>query len=258
MSDLRDRLDQIKRAAPATPPAAPRPRLRPATRLDEALPGTAIRFETLTCWRIDTPFDRACPTHGVTPATLPTVFAQLEPATPLDPARTVILDIETTGFSGQQVFLVGVVLPDRDPLTVTQWLARDYPEEPALLHALAAELATRDTWITFNGKSFDEPFLRDRAILHRVPLPPTQRHVDLLHAARRRWKTDLPDCRLATLEQHILRRPRVGDVPSADVPDLFRFFIETGNAGPLRPVVEHNQIDLISCTELLQHLCPTR
>ena len=60
--------------------------------------------------------------------------------------------------------------------------------------------------------------------------------------------------RLETLEQHVLSRTRVGDVPSCDVPDLFHHFVRTRNAAPLRPVLEHNQLDLVSCAELLLQL----
>jgi len=90
--------------------------------------------------------------------------------------------------------------------------------------------------------------------VHGIELRPPEVHVDLLHAARRRWRAKLPDCRLETLERQVLERVRVGDVPSCDVPDLFHHFIRTGNAAPLRPVLEHNRIDLVSSTELLLQL----
>jgi uncharacterized protein len=176
------------------------------------------------------------------------------PAAGLDPARTVAIDIETGGFSGTEVFLIGLVLLDSRPLRVVQLLARDYPEEEAILRALAELGEQRDTWVTFNGKTFDEPFLRDRAVRYRVPLKPPANHVDVLHSARRRLRGQVPNCKLQTLEQHLLGWQRVGDVPGADIPDLFHHFIRTGNAAAIRPVLEHNQLDLISCTELLLRL----
>jgi uncharacterized protein YprB with RNaseH-like and TPR domain len=172
----------------------------------------------------------------------------------VDPAHTLVMDIETGGFSGTPVFLIGVVALDSRPLAVEQWLARDYPEEEAILRRLARWSGRRSTWVTFNGKSFDAPFVLDRARVHGIELRPPEAHLDLLHAARRRWRTRLPDCRLATLERRVLGRVRVGDVPSSDVPDLFHHFIRTRNAAPLRPVLEHNRIDLVSSTELLVRL----
>ena len=172
----------------------------------------------------------------------------------LDPSQTLVLDIETGGFSGTPVFLIGVVALDSRPLQVEQWLARDYPEEETILRRFAQWARRRRMWVTFNGKSFDAPFVLDRARVHGIELRPPEVHVDLLHAARRRWRAKLPDCRLETLERQVLERVRVGDVPSCDVPDLFHHFIRTGNAAPLRPVLEHNRIDLVSSTELLLQL----
>ncbi|MBP7746460.1 MAG: ribonuclease H-like domain-containing protein [Phycisphaerae bacterium] len=253
----RQRLDDLKAGGVpgARPAASP---VRPTARaLAEVVGGQESRCDKLVYWSLETPFDDVCAQHEVRPRSLlrPLHYnvGGGHPAV-VDARRTMILDIETGGFSGAPVFLIGLALLDDRPLRVRQFLARDYPEEEAILRALARLTTERDTWVTFNGKSFDEPFLRDRATIHRVRLTPPRLHVDLLHAARRVWRGQVPNCRLGTLEEHILHRPRVGDVPSSDVPDLFHHFIRTGNAAPLRPVLVHNQIDLVSATELLLRL----
>jgi uncharacterized protein YprB with RNaseH-like and TPR domain len=252
MDGIRQRLDDLRsrrreRTAPAATPPPP-----PAT-LADALGGRELVTSAGPCWFVETPFQAICPDA---PDSWPTHLrsAADDPADGLAAGRVAVLDIETGGFAGTPVFLIGVVLPDDGPLRVTQFLARDYPEEAAILAALADALGGRDTWVSFNGKSFDEPFLRDRAVRHRVALPPAPQHVDVLHQARRAWRGQCPNFRLGTLEQWVLGRPRVGDVPSADVPDLFHHFIRTGRAGPLRPVLEHNRIDLVSSVELLLRL----
>jgi uncharacterized protein YprB with RNaseH-like and TPR domain len=260
MSDLHRQLDELKATLPppstSAPSTAPWQPPSPAT-LDAVLGGAEARVGEAAYWRVETPFDAIWVGHGVEfgrlAAPLFDPCGAEEPAA-IDPRRTMILDIETGGFAGTPVFLIGVVLLDQCPLAVRQLLARDYPEEAAILRALAELAAARDTWVTFNGKSFDEPMLRDRTTLHHVPLPPPRLHVDLLHAARRLWRGAVPDCRLTTLERHILSRERIGDVPSMDVPDLFHHFMRTGSAGPLRAVLEHNRIDLLSATELLLRL----
>jgi uncharacterized protein YprB with RNaseH-like and TPR domain len=252
MSDIRRQLDDLKAGRPArhavrrtSPGAAP-------AGLGELLGGHEYTCDGLVCWRIDTPFKA----RGASDATLfgSPVAVTADIGIDLDPHRAALLDIETGGFSGFPVFLIGVVPLDTWPLCVVQFLARDYPEEEGILRALATLCAARDTWITFNGKSFDEPFLRDRATRHHVPLPPPRLHVDLLHLARRTWGGRVTNCRLTTLEQEVLGHTRVGDVPSSDVPDLFQHFMRTGNAAPLRPVLEHNRRDLVSCVELLLRL----
>ncbi len=257
MSGTRDRLDEIRaarRADPRRPVAQAVPVAKP---IADVLGGREQRYGRGACWWVETPFARVCEHASTLSATLaqPLQWPGTRSASAsIDPQRALVVDIETGGFAGTPVFLIGVVLLDQRPLRVVQLLARDYPEEEAILHGLQALAAERDTWVTFNGKSFDEPFLQDRAVLHRVPLTRSRVHVDVLHAARRRWRGALPNCRLGTLEERILGRPRVGDVPSSEVPGLFHHFIHTRNAGPLRGVLEHNRIDLVSSTELLVRL----
>ena len=84
-------------------------------------------------------------------------------------------------------------------------------------------------------------------------MPP--RHLDLLHASRRRWKGRLPDCRLTTIERHVTRRRRVGDVSGAEVPDLYHAYVKNGDPYPLVPVFHHNLLDVITMAEILDALC---
>jgi uncharacterized protein YprB with RNaseH-like and TPR domain len=254
MGSLQRRLDELARSAPRAPGRPPRqPSSTPRT-LADLLGGSEAHCRGVPYWTIAMPFREACGTSLPDTHPLSTPLdceVSRTEAVQLDPQRTLILDIETGGFSGTPVFLIGVVALDRWPLIVEQWLARDYPEEQAILGQLALWARPRDTWVTFNGKTFDAPFVRDRAALYGIHLPPPRVHVDLLHLARRRWRGELPDCRLETLEREVLARTRLGDVPSSDVPDLFHHFIRTRNAAPLKPVLEHNRLDLISSTELL-------
>ncbi len=255
MKSYRDRLDEL-RITRRNRPAVAAPAHRAKT-LAEVLGGREVGGARGACWLVETDFDRLGGAAAAAGAIVVPGLRRVPHTRPplvVDPARAVVLDIETGGFSGTPVFLAGVVLPDRPPLRVIQLLARDYSEEGPLLRELAALLADRDTWITFNGRAFDEPFLRDRATVHRVPLTRPTRHLDLLPAARRRWRESLPNCRLVTLERHVLGRTRVGDVPSSEVPDLFHHFVRTGAAGPLGPVLEHNRLDLLTSVELLMRL----
>jgi len=112
--------------------------------------------------------------------------------------------------------------------------------------------------VTFNGKSYDAPFLRDRARVHGVSIALPERHLDLLHAARRRWREILPDCRLQTLELRVCRRRRSGDVPGEEVPGLYHDFVRRGDPYRLIPVFHHNMLDVITMAEILRALCDAR
>lgn len=260
MDSLTDKLDQLKLRSGRRAAPPPRSTVTPAPRsLAETIGGAEQHTAHGASWYIARSFEDVCADHGLsaTECAQSRVVAGTGPTGvnwPLQSADALVIDIETGGLPGSPVFLIGVVALDEWPLTVHQWLARDYPEECAILAALADWIGPRRTWVSFNGRSFDEPFIRDRAVIHRCAIPPAERHWDLLHAARRRWRQELPNCRLATLEAQILKRPRIGDVPSADVPDLFHHFMRTGNAGPVSGVVLHNQIDLVSSTQLIYFL----
>jgi len=136
-----------------------------------------------------------------------------------------------------------------------QYFARHYGEEAVLLRALAEAARGFEFLVTFNGKSYDAPFLRGRAHVHgeRIELPP--RHLDLLHPARRRWKHRLRDCRLQTLEYYVCRRRRAGDVPSDEVPGLYHDFVRHGDPYRLIPVFHHNMLDVITMGDVLAALC---
>ena len=95
-------------------------------------------------------------------------------------------------------------------VVLRQLFARDYAEERALLAELGRLMDEADFLVTFNGKTFDVPFLRDRAVHHRMELPFSLPHLDLVWMVRRRWKRQLPDCKLKTLEWRVLRRRRAG------------------------------------------------
>ena len=81
------------------------------------------------------------------------------------------LDIETTGWPGRPVFMVGMLCADRNDIAVRQIFARDYAQESALIHEAKRLVMESGLVLTFNGACFDLPFLRDRAAYHRLAWP---------------------------------------------------------------------------------------
>jgi uncharacterized protein YprB with RNaseH-like and TPR domain len=164
------------------------------------------------------------------------------------------LDLETTGLSATPLFLAGMLLERGGSLKAVQLLARDYSEERCLIDILDGLLGESRICVTFNGKSFDLPYLRERAKYHRLPLQARPEQLDLLHHARRRWKHSLPDCRLLTLEWYILGRRRMGDIGGWEVPCIYHEFVHTKDATRLKVVLRHNLMDVLAMAELLVSL----
>ena len=174
----------------------------------------------------------------------------------------VFFDLETTGLSGGAgtcAFLVGCGAFDDDGGFLTrQFVLLRHADERQLLQMVGAELTSAGTLVTFNGKSFDAPLIETRYLFHRLEwtggdLP----HLDVLHPARRFWSdggAGNTPCSLQALEHAVLGARRMGDVPGSEIPTRYFEFIRSGDARPLRAVLEHNRLDLLSLAGLTARL----
>lgn len=174
------------------------------------------------------------------------------------PERLRIFDIETLGLFGRPIVLLGVARPHPEGWEIRQYVVRDITEElPALWAVLHGELHEcaegEGVLVTYNGKAFDWHMLEERLNYYGLLLDCEPLHIDLLPPARRRFRDELPDARLETVERR-LGRERLLDLPSALVPDFYNTYLETGNVGPLVPILEHNKHDLLTLTVLLREL----
>lgn len=169
-------------------------------------------------------------------------------------ARTAFIDLETTGLGGGTgvvAFLVGIARVCEQRIVIRQFFLRDFCEEEALLAAVDSTLADVHILVTYNGKAFDWPLLETRYVMNRTRLTASLAgHVDLLYPSRRIWQHRLPDCRLSTIEQHVLGVRRESDVPGCLIPALYFGYQRSGDARPLQPVFTHNELDLLSLIAL--------
>ena len=265
--ELRVRLGRLARGKSAreeiarpTPAPTGRRRKGPPS-LESLLPGRELQTDRGVCWLHERQIGQWPGTDEKLAARMTETLAAPAPA---DLERDsgwngwrergldsgLFLDLETTGLSGTPVFLCGLLSADAGAMSFRLLLARDYAEEAALLTAVAAEIAIRPVVITYNGKSYDLPFLGERSARLRVnPCRPAA-HLDLLHPARRRWSARLPDCRLKTLEWHLLGRHRSGDIDGSKIPDTYHRFVRDRDPRPLVRVMAHNLQDLYTLAEL--------
>jgi hypothetical protein len=193
---------------------------------------------------------RTLPAPGGGEAWLCETNLSAPPGADLLPEGLLFLDLETTGLGSFPLFLAGLLIRRGPALSLRQYLARTYAEEGAVISLFLAEAGRSDALASFNGKSFDLPYLRARAAACGRPFRLDLPHRDLLPECRRAFAGTLPDCRLTTLEAHVLRRPRPADLPGREVPAVYHHFVRTGDARDLARVLAHNRDDLLALRSL--------
>lgn len=273
---LKDRLDTLRRQTGATQLAAPADAVAIRTRLDR-LGGRAAAPATLKPPSRETPAQLAARLGGAliaehvilveqrlplaTPHGRWPLAAAHEAAEPLAslPQRVTYLDTETTGLAGGTgtlAFMVGMAEPAADHVRVRQWLITAFAGEAAMLAELREALRDIELIVSYNGKSFDLPLLRDRQRLQRAALPEPA-HFDLLHSVRRLFMRSWPDCRLATVERRLLGLTRHDDLPGAEAPQAWKEFLLGYPGHQLHRVLEHNRLDVLSMLVLPAALART-
>lgn len=183
--------------------------------------------------------------------------------------RMLFVDLETTGLAGgagSYAFLVGCGWFEPGAFRIRQFFLASFSAERALLEAVAELAGASGTVVTYNGKSFDLPLLDTRFVMHRLETPfAAMPHVDMLHAARRLWKSGEDSahqgpgggrfvnrsfsgggCRLTSLEEAQCGHRREWDVPGFEIPSRYFQYVRSGDARGLRAVMEHNRLDLLS------------
>ena len=167
-------------------------------------------------------------------------------------------DTETTGLAGgtgTRAFMIGAAEPHMGGLRVRQLTIATISAEQAMLSMFQSWLSPTTILVSYNGKSYDAPLLKTRYRLMRQiePLSPLS-HVDLLHPTRRRYRGVYENCRLGTIERHVLGIVREDDLPGSEAPGAWLSYLRGGSAHLLRRVMAHNHQDVVTLARLSLHL----
>ena len=182
----------------------------------------------------------------------------------LDPALegvdlqgALFLDTETTGLAGGTgtvPFLIGIAWFEDESMRIQQLFLPDLGREAPMLHWVRERIRQSSCVVSFNGKTFDWPLLRNRFVLNRVRAPALPPHLDLLHCARRVLGPRLRSVRLVELERRVLGMYREDDISGALIPQLYFDYLDGGDVSPMAKVIEHNANDLIALAALVGEL----
>jgi uncharacterized protein YprB with RNaseH-like and TPR domain len=234
----------------------------PAGTIEDIVPGEAVETGAGMFWRVRESagdiWEKGAAAHreyidalASPPSELPAACRPFEALIKAPAGSVVYLDLETTGLRNTPLFLIGLMYSEGEELIVDQLFARDYTEERAVLSFVSEMLGSREVLVTFNGNTFDLPFLAERMTFHNLPMAMPRSHVDLLPVSRSLMKGRTPNNRLQTLERFVLGRKRTGDIPGSEIPGAYHEFVRTRNARQMAAVIHHNRLDLLSMMELI-------
>lgn len=165
------------------------------------------------------------------------------------------LDLETTSLSiaaGNYPFVCGIGYVDDEDFIVEQLFMESYADEPAMLHYLLDFFKKAKALVTYNGKTFDVPLVKNRYMINRIYGYPVDLPViDLIIPSRRLFKSLFENCQLQTLEKEVLGFVREDDVPGWMVPEIFFTYQKDGNPERIPGVIEHNMYDIFSMHVLI-------
>ena len=171
-----------------------------------------------------------------------------------EPENFKFMDIETKGLSNVPIILIGVAEIKGNDIIASQYFLRDYADEPNIIEAYLNHLDEDSIHVTFNGKSFDVPFIKNRCRYNGIEGNLDLPHLDLMYFAKNLWKDTLPNCQLQTIEREIFGIEREEDVPGQYIPGYYDAYLSQNNIGPVVPIIEHNAQDIISLASFLNKM----
>jgi len=180
----------------------------------------------------------------------PTCLEAIKHTHEIKNSETAIIDIETLGLNNQPVILIGIGLPQKNQLKLHQLLTPNPKQEKTILHRANQLLKNKKMYLTYNGRSFDIPYIQKRQEENEIETNNPECHIDLYHYTKKTHK--LSRYTLNHVEQKLLNIKREVDIPSSRIPEYYREYHKQNNIGPLLPILTHNKQDITTLTSLYE------
>ena len=164
------------------------------------------------------------------------------------------LDIETTGLSSKynEVILIGALCIEDGDVYISQIFADHSDEEYELLSIFEKFISIFEYIITYNGATFDIPFLRKKFQHYNIESNiATISHLDLLKLVRKNKDIlKLENCRLKTVELS-LGISREDTISGKESVELYREYEYDKDPHKKATILKHNYDDIYYLPQLL-------
>ncbi len=176
---------------------------------------------------------------------------------PFNTFNTMFIDIETDGLSHKnKLVIIGLVeFKKKGTANLIQLFNDDYQSEREMLFELIQIIRTHDTdyYVSFNGNSFDFPFLNARFRHYKIDFQLTKAsNIDLLRLSRQNQANlGISDFKLKSVEKFVGIN-RTDTISGKDSILMFQAYIESKSEALKRAILLHNYDDLINMIPLLK------
>jgi hypothetical protein len=173
--------------------------------------------------------------------------------------RPCVFDIETTGLSsarGGKIILTAMMIPHGAGMRTTQFLAEDPYEEDRVIMATAQLLEEENIGclITYNGDSFDVPFVKRR--IDALGLPCDFMYFDFDVYSFLRKCSVLPEMLDSMSQKNVERYFGIGSdrydvITGRESVKLYSDYVRTGDTVTEKVILTHNREDVLQLEKLL-------
>lgn len=168
-------------------------------------------------------------------------------------SKFAIFDIETTGLnpSYNKVILIGMLYMENNEIFIEQFFCNTSKDEKELLNSFKDKFSRFDYYITFNGTTFDIPFLNKRFAKNNIDFKlDSYLNLDIYKIIRKDKKNlNLPNCKLKTVE-NFLGIQRTDTINGSESVRLYKEYELTQDSTLKDKILLHNFEDIL-------HLIPT-
>ena len=169
-----------------------------------------------------------------------------------------IFDIETTGLSaqrGNKIILTACLIPNSKGVTITQFLAENPYEEDRVIMATMDFLKDEsvDYLITYNGASFDIPFMKQRLEMKNLPCVLNMYEFDLYNFIRSNTglKSQIGSLSQKNVEQHFgISSNRKDVISGRESVKLFAEYAINQDSVIEKIILTHNREDVLQLCHL--------
>jgi uncharacterized protein YprB with RNaseH-like and TPR domain len=175
------------------------------------------------------------------------------------PEELLFVDIETKSlFFETSIIEIGAGYFEGKQFIVKQFTCLTDAAEYEILEEFGKLLPGKKAFVTFNGRTFDIPFIDGRISYYGGISSATDildlHNFDLLHFSRSCYKQEFGSYRLKAMEAQVLGKEREGDIDGAEVQLYFDNYVATRDPQYIEPIIYHNREDILAMVQLMERL----